>query len=148
MKKKKMVYTALGLPIVLVGFRFKKIRGIEVPDVNLNTLQKVVFEALIEKPTNLTGAEVRFIRSYLRFSQTELSKILNQAGHSIVSQWEKKGVKATGMDCNTEILLRLHMAKTLSRAGFAEYAESCLEESPFETKPKPEPIEIDYRSAA
>lgn len=148
MKKKKIVYTALGFPIVLVGFRLKKVRGIEVPDTNLNTLQKVVFEALVQKPTNFTGAEVRFIRSFLRLSQTEFSKILNQAGHSIVSQWETKGIRATGMECNTEILLRLHMARTLNRAGFAQYAESCLVESPFKRKSNPEPIEVDYRSAA
>lgn len=148
MKKKKATYTAFGFPIVLLDFRYKNIRGVDVPDVNLNTLQKLVFEALIEKPSNLTGAEVKFIRAYLKLSQLEFSKILNQSGHSIVSQWERKGLKPTGMDYNTEILLRLHMARTLNRLELAQLVEEFLEEAPFKVRKRPAPIEIDYKSAA
>ncbi len=148
MKKKVIVYTALGFPIILLGTRTKIVRGIEVPDVNLNTLQKMVFEALIGKPSNFTGAEIRFIRAYLRMTQVEFSRVLNQSGHSIVSQWEKKELRATGMDYNTEIWLRLHMAKNLGRADLAEYVENFLEESPFKINIKPAPIEINYRAAA
>jgi len=142
MRKNKMLYTALGFPVVLIGFPVKKVRGVEVPNVNLNTLQKSAFEALIGKPASLSGAEVRFIRSYLRLTQTAFAKILNQSGHSIVSQWEKKGLKTTGMDYNTEILLRLHMAKTLSRSGLVEHVENFLEERPIKVKSKPAPIEL------
>jgi len=147
-KKKKMTYTAFGFPIVLLGFRFKMVRDIEVPDVNLNTLQKVVFEALIEKPSNLSGAEVRFVRSYLRLTQTKFAKALNQSGHSIVSQWEKKALKATGMDYNTEIWLRLHMAQTLKRIDLTEYVENFLAGSPFQAKANPAPIEIKHKIAS
>jgi len=137
-----MFYTALGFPVILLGFPVKKVRGVEVPDVNLNKLQQLAFEALISKPVTLTGAEVRFIRSYLRLNQTDFAKILNQSSHSIVSQWEKKGLNATGMDYNTEIVLRLHMAKTMSRKELTERAEGLLEESPIEFKVKPAPIEL------
>lgn len=146
--KKDIIYTALGFPVILLGVNSKKVRGIDVPDINLNTLQKIVFEALLEKPSNLSGAEVRFIRSYLQMTQTEFAKTLNQSGHSIISQWEKKGLKATGMDYNTEIWLRLHMAKTLRQADLTEYVESFLSESPFVTQSKPTPIEIDCKEAA
>jgi len=148
MKKNKMIYTALGFPVVLIGFKTKKIRGIEVPDTNLNSLQATVFEALIDKSSNFTGGEIRFIRSYLRLNQTQFSKILNQSGHSIVSQWEKKGLKATGMDYNTEVLLRLHMAKTLNRDNLVAHVEIFLEKSPFESRTTPSPIEIDSKHAA
>ena len=148
MSKKGFVYTALGFPVILLGARFKKVRGIEVPDINLNTLQKSVFEALIDQPFCLTGAEIRFIRSYLQMTQDEFGKILNQSSHSIVSQWEKKGLKVTGMDNNTELWLRLHMAKTLRRLELTRYVETFLEKNPIHVSAKPEPLEIDIRKAA
>lgn len=142
MKKKKMEYTALGFPIILLGFPVKTVRGVEVPDVNLNKLQQTAFEVLISKPVTLSGAEVRFIRSYLRMNQTDFAKLLNQSGHSIVSQWEGKGLKATGMEPNTEIVLRLHMAKTLSRKGLMEKTEGLLGELRIRVVAKPVPIEL------
>ena len=143
-----MIYTALGFPILLHGVRSKNVRGVDVPDVNLNTLQKVVFEALIAKPSNLTGAEVGFIRSYLRMNQTDFAKALHLSSHSIVSQWEKKALKPTGMDYNTEIWLRLMMTHTGKRSDLISYVEGLFEQSPFKTKAKPEPIEINYQYAA
>jgi DNA-binding XRE family transcriptional regulator len=80
-------------------------------------------------------------------TQAEFAKTLNQSSHSIVSQWEKKGLKATGMDYNTEIWLRLHMANTLKRADITKYVESFIEEGPFKPKAKPAPIEISYEFA-
>lgn len=113
---KPFVYEGLGFPVELVGFPTKKIRDVVVPDMDLNELQEMVFRALITKESRFSGAEIKYIRSYLRETQSEFSKNLNQANHSIVSQWEAKGVKFTGMEINTEVVLRVYMYTSMSRS--------------------------------
>jgi hypothetical protein len=39
------------------------------------------------------------------------------ANHSVVSQWESRGDEPSGMDYNTEVVLRIWMA---ARAGLAD----------------------------
>lgn len=111
-----LVYEGLGFPIELLGFPTKKVRDVVLPDIDLNELQKMVFRALVTKESRFSGAEVKFIRSYLRETQSEFAKNLNQANHSIVSQWEAKGTKFTGMEINTEVVLRVYMFTSMSSA--------------------------------
>ncbi len=117
-------YLELGFPIVLIDPPMVEVRGERIPDVNLRDLQRVVFQQLITKPARLTGAEVRFIRKYKRLRQSELAEVLNKAGHSIVSQWEAREDEPTGMDYNTEVLLRLWMA---SQAGLSARLPDLIE---------------------
>jgi DNA-binding transcriptional regulator YiaG len=78
----------------------------------MKQLQKTVFKALIDKPSRFTGDEVRFIRKYLKMTQINFSAWLNMSNHSVVSQWENRENELSGMDYNTELLLRLQMAGT------------------------------------
>lgn len=105
-----VVFEELGFPILLVNPPTVVVRGHEVPDVNLRVLQEAVFRLLITKPVRLTGAEVRFIRKHLRMRQADLARVLNMANHSVVSQWEGREDQLTGMEYNTEVLLRVWMA--------------------------------------
>ncbi len=111
-----MIYEELGFPIVLVDPPVVTVRGHEVPDVNLRALQEAVYGMLVVKPARLTGAEVRFIRKYLRLTQANLAEVLNRANHTVVSQWESRGDRPSGMDYNTEVLLRIWMATQCGRA--------------------------------
>ena len=43
MTRKRFSYERLGFPIVLVGFKMKKVRGEVLPDVNFKELQAMVF---------------------------------------------------------------------------------------------------------
>ena len=136
----EMLYEGLGFPVVLIGFDTRVVRGVKVPDINLDQLQKVAFEGLIVNPARFSGAEVAFIRSYMGYTQVEFAKLLNLANHSIVSIWEKKGLKGTGMDFNTETLLRLNMARTIRKALVDQVLESCS--SAADISKKPEPIRL------
>lgn len=120
-----ILFHELGLPIELINPRMVTVRGELVPDVNLVTLQRAVFDLLVRKPTRLTGAEVRFIRKHLRLRQADLAQELNLANHSVVSQWESREAEATGMDYNTEVVLRLRMA---IRGGHPEQVVRLLEQ--------------------
>jgi DNA-binding transcriptional regulator YiaG len=111
-----LVYMELGFPILLVDPVMLEVRGQQVPDVNIRDLQATVFRQLIAKAGRLTGAEVRFIRKYLRLRQADLAKVLNMANHSVVSQWESREDEFTGMEYNTEVLLRVWMAAKVGRA--------------------------------
>lgn len=140
MAKKKvseMIYQGLGFPVILVGFDTKEVRGIKVPDVNLNRLQKIAFEGLIVKPARLSGSEIAFIRSYMGYTQAQFAQLLNLANHSIVSIWEKKDLKGTGMDFNTEIFLRLNMARTIRKALVNQVLENYGSSADIGAKPEP-----------
>ena len=113
MSQEKIVFEGLGFPLILVGFKTKKIRGEVLPEVNFKDLQAMVFSALMSKPGRLTGSELLFVRSYLGFTQLQFSKQVGLANHSRVSQWEKKGLKATGMDYPAELSIRLMMAAAI-----------------------------------
>lgn len=108
-------YDGLGFLIHLVNPPLITLPdGTEIPAPNMRTLQRAVFLLLIEKPARLTGAEVRFVRKYLRLKQVELASLLHLSNHSAVSQWETREDEPAGMDYNTEILLRLRMSAAVS----------------------------------
>ena len=110
MKNKLIPYDELGFRIFLLNPPFVSLpNGEKIPAPNMKVLQKLVFNALAEKMSRFTGNEVRFIRKYLRMTQVVFSELLNMSNHSVVSQWESKEDKVSGMDYNTEILLRLKM---------------------------------------
>lgn len=119
-----MIFTELGFPVLLVNVPLVEVRGHSVPDVNMKTLQTSVFATLVTKPARLTGAEVRFIRKHLGLRQADLAQVLNMANHSVVSQWEGREDDPTGMDYNTEVLLRLWMA---ARSGHSDQLVDLLE---------------------
>ena len=52
---------------------------------------------------------------FLYFRGEKLQIQVNMANHSVVSQWESKGDHLSGIDYNTEILLRLLMEAQISK---------------------------------
>ena len=92
MKNKKIstfIYEGLGIPVKLINVPMKKILGEWFIDVNMETLQRVVLEALIHKPTSLTGAELRYIRHYMEMSCADFGKTLG-VSHVAVVKWENE----------------------------------------------------------
>lgn len=141
-----VVFEELGFPIVLVDPPMVTVRGHEMPDVNLRDLQDAVFRLLIVKPARLTGVEVRFIRKHLRMRQADLARVLNMANHSAVSQWEGRAAEFTGMEYNTEVLLRVWMA---ARVGMADQLLELLEAKLKDLGPSSDqPLEVELPRAA
>ncbi len=141
-----VVYKELGFPILLVDPPMVEVRGEQVPDVNLKALQEVAFRLLVVKTARLTGAEVRFIRKYLRLRQADLARVLNMANHSVVSQWESREDEFNGMEYNTEVLLRVWMA---AKAGLGDQLMDLVEDKLKNLTPaKGEPLTVDLPRAA
>lgn len=145
MSRKKMLYEGLGFPIILVGFKTRKVRGEELPDANFKELQAKVFEALTVKPGHLTGSELLFVRSYLEMTQAQFARKVGLANHSRVSQWEKKGARPSGMEYLTELSVRLLMASAI-RDGLI--AKVYKELSEHRIKSESSPVEVLSGSAA
>ncbi|MCK6576411.1 hypothetical protein L6V77_35655, partial [Myxococcota bacterium] len=103
------------------------------------------FAMLVTKPARLTGAEVRFIRKHLGLRQADLAQVLNMANHSVVSQWEGREDEPTGMDYNTEVLLRLWMA---GRSGQGDRLVELLETKLKNLEQRGKPLEVLVPRAA
>ncbi len=141
-----VVYKELGFPILLVDPPMVEVRGEQVPEVNLKALQEFAFRLLVVKPARLTGAEVRFVRKYLRLRQADLARVLNMANHSVVSQWDSREDEFTGMEYNTEVLLRVWMA---AKAGLGDQLMDLVEDKLKNLTPaKGEPLMVDLPRAA
>lgn len=69
-------------------------------------------EALLTKPTRLTGNEVRFIRHHHEMTLADFGKRFD-VSHAAVKKWESKNDAATGMGWTTELAIRLFILEKL-----------------------------------
>jgi DNA-binding transcriptional regulator YiaG len=142
----KLVFKELGFPVLLVDPPMVTVRGRPMPDVNLREIEDAAFRLLAVKPARLTGTEVRFIRKHLRLRQADLAQVLNMANHSVVSQWESREDEPTGMEYNTEVLLRVWMAAKVGEGDkIVELLEHRLKGLPAR---RTRPMEVSLRMAA
>jgi len=108
--KKKIVaryeYDGLGFPIMLLNVPLTDVRGVLVPDIDYNQLQRNVLLALGQKPLPLTGNEVRFIRQYLQMNYTDFA---NRFGvtHASIIHWEQSKNSFAKILPTTELCIRL-----------------------------------------
>ena len=110
MARKTVQFNGFGFPVLLVNVTTKKERGEILPDVNYQDMEQMLFEAVILKPARLSGAEVKFLRHHLDMSQAEFSKLL-RVERSLVSKWEARDLRVTGMTAHAEIFLRMKLVK-------------------------------------
>lgn len=112
MKDKKrvtFVYKDLGLPVKLVNAPMKKVSGEWVIDLDMELLQRVVLEAVIHKPSLLSGLEIRYIRKYMYLSLEEFGTIFG-VSHAAVSKWENA---RNGISPALDICIRLYVMEYL-----------------------------------
>lgn len=110
--EKEVVYRGLGFPVVLRNVPMIKLRGVWTPDINLNDLQKVVLLALAHHPSDLTGSQIRFIRTWLGLTQSEFGKLFGVT-HPAIVKWEKMENKGSKMNLTTQRDLRLWLLDQL-----------------------------------
>jgi DNA-binding transcriptional regulator YiaG len=122
---KKIVYEGLGFPVLLIGAHTEMIHGEELPIINHADLELRVFHALLWSTHKLTGAELSFVRGYMRKTQADLAKDIGLRSHSMISQWEAKGLASTGMDPATENGIRTLLANHIGL--LQQYALRSLE---------------------
>ena len=104
--EKKFVYEGLGFPVILRNVPMIELRGVWTPDINFNVLQKVVLLALAHHSSDLTGNQIRFIRTWLGLTQAEFGKLFGVT-HPAVVKWEKTDNKGSKMTLTTQRELRM-----------------------------------------
>jgi DNA-binding transcriptional regulator YiaG len=102
----EFIYDGLGFPVILLNVPLVNVRGIQIPNINYNVLQKNVLLALSHKLQPLTGNEIRFIRQYFEMTYTEFA---NRFGvtHPSVIHWEKAKDNFAKIQPATELCIRL-----------------------------------------
>ena len=103
--KKNYIYNGLGFPVILEKALFIKIRNEWILKIDVKRLANIVFTALPNKPTGLTGAEIRFARTHLDLSKRKFAEHLN-VSHTAVNKWEQSGENKAHIDPLTEVALR------------------------------------------
>ena len=71
-------------------------------------LTRAIAHAVLHKPANITGKEIRFLRTHFEMSQPDLAKLLSKDTQTI-ARWEKSGKTAK----TTEMLARVVFANLL-----------------------------------
>lgn len=108
-KRDTFIYEGLGFPIRLVNTPLKKVHGEWVFDFSMGAFQKTVLMMLVNKPSLLTGPELRFIIDYFEMSYRDFAKIFG-VSHVAIVKWEKEESK---MNPSTEVCLRLYILNHL-----------------------------------
>jgi DNA-binding transcriptional regulator YiaG len=131
-KTKTFIYKGLGIPVKLVNVPMKKAAGVWCIDINMNKLMRIVLDALIRKPTALTGEELRYIRKYLEMTMAEFGTVFG-ISHVAVLKWEGKQNRISPA---LELCIRLYILNYLRakdrefRLFYNELSLSQLSESP------------------
>lgn len=116
-KKKKIAknyeFNGLGFPVIFSRVELRSIAGEWHPNINMRKLQDIAFEALLELPSRLTGAQVAFVRSYMDISQEQFAKSLGLTTHAQISRWEKNKQRVAGLSPSHEANLRVVMKQFL-----------------------------------
>jgi DNA-binding transcriptional regulator YiaG len=139
-KRKTFIYRGLGIPVKLINVPMKKAAGEWCIDINMNRLMRLVLEAIIHKPSSLTGDELRYIRKHLQMSMAEFGKIFG-VSHVAVLKWEDEQNRISP---SLELCIRLYVLNYLQakdkdfRALFSELSLQQLSNQP---KGKIYPIE-------
>lgn len=102
-----------GFPVIVA--RVQKLpwgKDDEIIIMSHGKYSQAVPRALAEKPTRLTGNEVRFLRLHYEMPLAEFGKLFD-VSHPAVKKWEGKRDVATGMAWSTEVLIRLYVLNRL-----------------------------------
>jgi DNA-binding transcriptional regulator YiaG len=137
------IYEDLGFPILLVNAPLRKSFGEWIIDIDFNKLRSDVLNHLVHKQTNLTGAELRFIRKHLEMTTAEFGKVFGVT-HVTVLKWESEENRISPV---TDIYVRLYVLQRI-QAKNEEIGKLFCEISPEQLSHKPDekltgPFEIE-----
>lgn len=142
----EFVYEGFGFPVLLLHVPMVRVRGAWIPDVDLNDLSKSLLAALPEKPTRLTGCEVRFIRHSLSMTLEDFARRFDVT-HPAVIKWERSGNQPTSMSWALEKDIRLEVAKLTSPKKPSKFLETYRELARIPAK-RAERVRIDLLQPA
>jgi DNA-binding transcriptional regulator YiaG len=122
------------------------VRGHWTPDVDFNVLSRRVLEALAEKPSRLTGVEVRFIRQSMSMTLEGFARRFGVT-HPAVLKWEGRRNEPTAMSWAIEKDIRLEVLRSFESTKPTDFVAAYRELS---TAPaaRPARIRLDLKRPA
>lgn len=115
MKKKildKFIFEGFGFPVVLHNVIVSSFNGEDFPEINYNELRLQTIRALILSPKALKGAQLQFLRKFLKKSLRDIAEDLG-VSHAQIKIWEDKSLEFTGLTQNQERKLKNHVLSFL-----------------------------------
>ena len=122
-KREDYLYDESGLPIMLVGIDVRHCSTCKtvaplIP--NIEGLHRSIARIIIEQKAALSGAEIRFLRTYLGFRATDFASIMGVTKET-VSRWENDAIR---MGSVADRALRLLVQ---TRNPVSDYAPEALD---------------------
>jgi len=118
LKKNKIQKTyndyGCGFLVKLMNAPMVQIRGEWVLDINTNKLHAAVLNALVYKPSRLSGDEIHFIRKYFKMTLVQFGDKFDVT-HPAVKKWENSKNKSTEMKWSIEKDIRLFALTGISK---------------------------------
>jgi transcriptional regulator with XRE-family HTH domain len=128
-KQKHYIYNGLGFPILLKEAEFRKVGGKWLLKIDVEKVSDQVIKALPTKSAGLTGAEIRFIRTYFDLSKRALASELN-VSHTAVNKWEDAEQEKAKIDPHVEITLRAFIKIRLHEdKDFSNFFKGLMDEA-------------------
>ena len=85
-------FNGFGFPVIIRNAPVKKTRHGDVVDLDFGEIEDALFMAIAEKPTRISGAELKFVRSHMNLTQEGFAGLIG-VERSSVAKWEKKDLK-------------------------------------------------------
>jgi DNA-binding transcriptional regulator YiaG len=127
--QKNYLYNGLGFPIILQQANFKKISGKWLLKIDVQKISDIVMKALPSKLMGLTGAEIRFARTYFGLSKRKFAEELN-VSHTAVNKWEEADQEKARIDPHIEIMLRSFIKLKLNQENdFSNFYRGLIDDS-------------------
>ena len=104
--QRKFSYHGAGYEVILHHVPMIKVGGEWILDMDLKSLERLIFEELPHHPSRLTGNQVRFIRDYTDMTLKAFAERFG-VSHAAVKKWENAGDGPTNMAWSTEKDIRL-----------------------------------------
>jgi len=114
--QKELIDTGFGFPVTLRNVPMAWVRGMWTPQIDYNSLAHAVLLALSQKPSRLTGYEVRFIRNCFEMTLQEFARRFS-VSHAAVLKWEGMKNKPILAHWATEKDLRLFVLSQLGESA-------------------------------
>lgn len=142
--QKEYVDVGFGFPVYLQNVPMVHVRGIWTPKVNYKRLSEMLLQMLVEKPSRLTGNELKFIRNKLQMTLKAFAERF-YVTHPAVLKWEKSEDKPTNMNWATEKDIRLYVYHSVSKEDNFSAIYEQLQKPP---SPTPRKTKIDFEKTA
>ena len=141
--QKTYIYNGLGFPVLLKTAEFNFVGKKWLLKIDVKKVSEVVIKALPTKPVGLTGAEIKFARTYFELSKRKLAEELN-VSHTAVNKWEESDQEKAKMDFHMEIFFRTYIKLKLNEDGdFFNFYRGLLDESKkISNTAQADPLEI------